>query len=594
MKKQALVIAMVMLVFSGCGSDQATRGTDSISAGENPYDVERSFPDYFLEGRKFSTEEQGTHQAGTLPVYTVNAPNGWLGNSTFIVGDDGVIVYDTSLNTDAGEHIAQEIRKVTDKPIKAIFYSHHHTDHYNGTSALVTQEQLEAGDVRIYSWDNFEEELANEFGEILPRQTMGVMYYGPDLLAEEDKHYHGIPGLKILGGVAGYIPPTDRLSQDTKLDIAGVSLNVFYTGGEAISEFGIHIPEFDMVIIADEVFYGIPNVHSIRGSKPRLPQNYITAHDRVLEIEPEWLLGSHIIPIQGKENIRSQVTKYRDATQWMWDQSIRLINKGYTATEIQRELADLPDYLYSPPLTVPLYGTPLTTTPEIFGGWVSWFSGDSTDLFPSDQTLKASRYVDMMGGRDKVIAAAKESLREGDPQFAAELAQMLVRIDHDDQDARLVKAAALRARGYKQVNPIMRAWYLHGAMELEGSLDPKAFYATAMKTFERILPPIEVVSSWRYLLDSEAAGEGRSVIGFRTSDTGGEVAAEIRNGVLIAHESIPEDVDAVVALTLAELNAASRPGGSFNGLDVDGDTAAVQRLDRLLDREVGGFYMHIR
>lgn len=61
-----------------------------------------------------------------------------------------------------------------------------------------------------------------------------------------------------------------------------------------------------------------------------------------------------------------------------------------------------------------------------------------------------------------------------------------------------------------------------------------------------------------------------------------------------AHESIPEDVDAVVTLTVAELNAASRPEGGFNGLDVDGDAAPVQRLDRLLDREVGGFYMHMR
>ena len=44
-----------------------------------------------------------------------------------------------------------------------------------------------------------------------------------------------------------------------------VQLNVFYTGGEAISEFGIHLPDFNTVLIADEFFYGLPNLHSIRG-----------------------------------------------------------------------------------------------------------------------------------------------------------------------------------------------------------------------------------------------------------------------------------------------------------------------------------------
>jgi len=81
--------------------------------------------------------------------------------------------------------------------------------------------------------------------------------------------------------------PAHTLSQDTELVIAGVRLNVFYSGGEAISEFGIHLPDQEVVVIADEFFTGIANLHSIRGSKPRLPDNCIRALDRVLEIQPQ-------------------------------------------------------------------------------------------------------------------------------------------------------------------------------------------------------------------------------------------------------------------------------------------------------------------
>ena len=151
-------------------------------------------------------------------------------------------------------------------------------------------------------------------------------------------------------GKSGYIPPTDTFSEDAELTIAGVRIQVFYTGGEAISEFGLYLPDFDMVLIADEFFYALANVHSIRGSKPRLPENYMKALDTVREIKPEWLLGSHIMPIQGREDIQRYVTTSHDAIQYLWDQGIRYINKGYTPAELQQQFRELPPYLDIAPL----------------------------------------------------------------------------------------------------------------------------------------------------------------------------------------------------------------------------------------------------
>jgi alkyl sulfatase BDS1-like metallo-beta-lactamase superfamily hydrolase len=510
-----------------------------------------------------------------------------LGNSTIIEGDDGLIVYDTGVNAEAGAHIATEIRKISSKPIKAIFYSHHHGDHYNGTSAIVDAVDVAAGDVAIYAWENFEAERSNEFGEIAARQALGVAYYGGAFLPAEDMHHHGI-GTLPAAGTAGFVPPTHFLSQDTVLEISGVTLNVFYTGGEAISEFGIHIPEFDMVIIADEFFTGIPNMHTIRGSKPRLPENYLSALDRVLDIRPEWLLGSHIMPIQGKDYITETVARYRDATQYLWDQSIRLINKGYTPVELQHALTDLPDHLYEPPFSVPMYGTPITTVPEFFTGWVSWFSGDATDLFPSEPKVKAARFVELMGGSDAVLDVAKTAHSEGDHQFAAELAQLVVRAEPDDEDAKLVKAAALRARGYQELNPIARSWYLTGALELEGALDSNAILAAMMGMLAAEQSGKDLVGGWRYLLDAEAAGDTRIAVGVRVTDTGEEITVRLRNSVIVVDDGIAGDTDAVVEATTTSL-ADAKPAST-----VSGDPEAFARLLSFLDRDLVGFNMHQR
>jgi alkyl sulfatase BDS1-like metallo-beta-lactamase superfamily hydrolase len=559
--------------------------------GENPYRVERSWPDYFLEHQKLFTEQSGTYKAGKHPVWTVHVPDGWIGNATIIEGDDGLIVYDTSVNVEAGAYILSEIRKISDKPIRAIFYSHHHADHYNGTAALVTKEQLAAGEVKIYAWDNFEEEIANEFGAILPRQLLGVFYYGPDSLPPEEKHHHGCCAPRVLGGTGGYIPPTDTFSEDTRLEIAGVDINVFYTGGEAISEFGLHLPQFDMVLIADEFFYALANVHSIRGSKPRLPENYMRALDRVREIQPQWLLGSHIMPIEGREKIQEYVTRSRDAIQYVWDQSIRHINKGYTANELQYQFLELPEHLDLPPYTRPMYGTPWIIAPEIYTGWVSWFSGDATDLLPTEPVDKARRYVELMGGRNRVLEAAEKAFEEGDAQFAAELTQMLVRIDHSDWDARFLKAASLRKRGYGELNTIARAWYLNGANELEGKIKPDALIQMGMKVLAGNLTGGRIIESWRYQVDAGKAGDNRMTLGFNFTDSGESYTVELRNSIL---EITPGAVDSgtpAISLTTAELQSvlAGRPAPEGAG-----DTKALARMLGYLDREQKGFYMHVR
>ena len=558
---------------------------------ENPYKVERSWPDYFLEHQKLFTEQAGTYKAGKYPVWTVHVPGGWIGNSTIIEGDDGLIVYDTSVNVAAGKFIAEEIRNISDKPIKAIFYSHHHTDHYNGTSALVTPEQVASGEVKIYAWDNFEEEIANEFGAILPRQLLGVFYYGPDMLPPEEKHYHGCCSPRVLGGKPGYIPPTDTFSKNTTLEIAGLEINVFYTGGEAISEFGLHIPEFDMVLIGDEFFYALANIHSIRGSKPRLPENYLKALDTVREIKPEWLLGSHIMPIQGRDTIQQYVTTSRDAIQYLWDQGIRHINKGYTPAELQQKFRTLPEYLDLDPFTRPMYGTPWIIAPELYTGWVSWFSGDATDLLPTPPVEKAKRMVDLMGGRERVFAEAEKAFKAGDVQFAAELTQMLVRIDHDDWDARYLKAASLRARGYQELNTIARAWYLNGANELEGKVDPGKLIGLGVNVLSGTLPGGDLLRNWRYQVDAEKAADSRLTLGFEFTDSGDSCRVELRNSILEITPGPVADGVPKVSLTAAQLRQVQQ--GKPLPAEA-GDVKTLQTLLGYLDFEQPGFYMHLR
>lgn len=297
---------------------------------ENKYEVERSWPDYFIKHQENYVPK--VYKIPGAPVWSINNTENWAANTILIEGDKGLIVYDTGMSKENGEAVMKEIRKISNKPITTVFYSHHHSDHYNGTSAFVKPEDVSAGKVKIYAWENFEEELASEFGATGPIQAVRVGYYTGTFLSKEEQHYHGCCGPKY-GGNSGYIPPTDTLHGDTTLNIDGIKLEVVFTGGEAASEFGLRLPAHEIFIVADEIYPAHPNMYTIRGAQFRKTDGYLRAYDTVLAYtNTEHLLGSHMPPISGKAKVRRVVTKYRDLVQYVHDQSVRMINKGEART----------------------------------------------------------------------------------------------------------------------------------------------------------------------------------------------------------------------------------------------------------------------
>ncbi|MBP8264558.1 MAG: MBL fold metallo-hydrolase, partial [Pseudomonas sp.] len=84
---------------------------------------------------------------------------GWqLGNVAMIEAPEGLIIVDTGESVSESRKIMAEFRKVSDKPVKAIVYTHFHPDHINGVQAFVTPEQVASGEVQIYAHDSL---LAN-------------------------------------------------------------------------------------------------------------------------------------------------------------------------------------------------------------------------------------------------------------------------------------------------------------------------------------------------------------------------------------------------------------------------------------------------
>src|SRR5438309_9586948 len=74
-------------------------------------------------------------------VYAAIAKSGGLasGNAGFIVGDEGVLVFDTFFTPTAIEELIVEVAAQTRQPIKYAVNSHYHLDHTGGNQVLAAR-----------------------------------------------------------------------------------------------------------------------------------------------------------------------------------------------------------------------------------------------------------------------------------------------------------------------------------------------------------------------------------------------------------------------------------------------------------------------
>ena len=490
---------------------------------------------YTAHARLF--QERVTH-VGKTPVWQIEFQGM---NIVVVEGSDGLIILDTGMNRDVATAALAKIRaQISTKPIKAIIYTHHHPDHVNGAGVFATPADVASGKVPIYAASNFLKELSDEGVATLPIVATRAAYmFGFSLTGKEAEDFH----VGCCGGLnkpgkneSAYIPPTQFVDMDgaRNIEIAGVKLHLFHTGGEAASHIAAWLPDYQLLISGDEVQGPtFPNLHSMRGTKMRDANRWIEALRRMERYDAAWMVPMHGPVVEGAPQIKALLTRYEDAIQYTHDQTIRLINKGVTQDELPEALGPLPQWLRSEPYTTEYYGTAADAARSYYVGYISWFSGDATDLAPTPRVERAKREVALMGGRAPVLAAADRAFEQGDPQWAAELATLLIAIDHQDMDARRLKAAAFRKLGYATYNSNRRGFYLMGALELEGKLQQAGLTARYMNPDNiRKMPVPLMLEQIRYKVDPKRAGAGDHAVALAIAGESDPWLLELRNSTL--------------------------------------------------------------
>jgi glyoxylase-like metal-dependent hydrolase (beta-lactamase superfamily II) len=69
-------------------------------------------------------------------LYAYISDNDASANSTFLVGDTGILVVDTGLNATEASKLLSAIRRVSGLPVKYVVNTHYHPDHQGGNAVI--------------------------------------------------------------------------------------------------------------------------------------------------------------------------------------------------------------------------------------------------------------------------------------------------------------------------------------------------------------------------------------------------------------------------------------------------------------------------
>jgi alkyl sulfatase BDS1-like metallo-beta-lactamase superfamily hydrolase len=385
-----------------------------------------------------------------------------LANSIMIEGDDGLIIVDTMESMEAAEAVMAEFRKISAKPVRTIVYTHNHVDHIFGAAAFAGKDSPE-----IYAHETTADHVGRLVNEFAPCIGMRSARMFGSFLEESALVNAGIGGFLSAGADtrAGYLPPTRTFSERLAVESAGVAFELIHAPGETDDQIFVWLPAQKVLLAADNFYWAFPNLYTIRGTPFRSLKQWYRSIDRMREKKAQVLIPSHTRPVVGAENIERVLTDYRDAIQFVHDQSIRGMNRGLTADELA-ETVKLPPHLADAPYLQPFYGTVDWSVRSMFAGSLGWFDGDSRHIDPLTRREQAELMAWVAGGEVRLKEMAAAAYTNGNPRAALELSGHLVHLDPGNEAAKRLRVDALIALGERQENPNARHYYLTEALEI--------------------------------------------------------------------------------------------------------------------------------
>jgi cyclase len=281
---------------------------------------------------KFNKVKEGVYHAvgtGALAV---------VGNSSFIVNENDVIVVDDHVSPAAAWVLLEEIKEVTNKPVTTVINTHFHFDHAHGNQIFepavqiigheFTRRMLLSNSIGMPLYQNY---LTGMPGQIEALRKRIASEADPAAKAKLETQLQVAENNLASQKELKPTPPNVTLSTQMTLYRGPREIQIRFLGrGHTAGDVVVFLPNEKVVITGDFLTSGLSNMSD------SFPEEWVASLDALKKLDFDTVLPGHGDAFTDKTKIDYFQAYLRD----VWTEVSRLKKQGVSAEEAAKQ-ADL-------------------------------------------------------------------------------------------------------------------------------------------------------------------------------------------------------------------------------------------------------------
>jgi alkyl sulfatase BDS1-like metallo-beta-lactamase superfamily hydrolase len=331
-------------------------------------------------------------------------------SNAYLVRTNGGDVLVNAGFKDSVERNKAAFAPVRSGPLKAIFLTQAHIDHFGGVPGL------REANTHVIAQQLFTDTAAyfKQLHPYIGRRTAKLWSIT----------------LEILDSVGAPIPDVvpDITFDDWYETVIGKRRfqAISTPGGEAPDACVVWLPD-DKILFSGNlfgpVFMSVPNLNTIRGDKPRSVERFLSSLEKVRQLGAELLITGHGDPIIGRERIQADLDKLHAAVSYIRRATIDGMNSGKDVHTLMREIR-LPQEL----MLGEFHGKVSWAVKSIWHEYSGWFMYDATTSLYAVPRSSVDADLVELAGADALAERARTKLAAGNPLEAMHLIDIVLAV----------------------------------------------------------------------------------------------------------------------------------------------------------------------
>lgn len=323
LKRDRIASSAVLAVMFGALATSACADADSGStAGESSGGPAPSEPNQF----EFTQVVPGVYHARGSGDMTVGA------NAGIVVNEEDVLLVDSHISPAAADALLEDLRTITDKPVRFVANTHWHFDHAHGN-------QVYPADVEIISHEASRAAIAagrSKSGRTYDLFTAGIpdriagMEATLDTLTDASARSELETGLESLTTYYAQLqevvptPPNTTLSERLTLFRGGREIRFLFFGrAHTEGDVVVYLPDDGVLLTGDMLTEGLPYMGD------GYVNEWIETLEQLKALDFEWIIPGHGSPYRD----RARIDHLQDYLLDLWNQAVSFHERGQSAEE---------------------------------------------------------------------------------------------------------------------------------------------------------------------------------------------------------------------------------------------------------------------